>query len=268
MDWTTVFGLLGGIAIVAYGLVESKSANAFLNTHGLILVLGGTLFATLINTPWSLLRDALKAAVFLFKKPKGLTSGEAVKIVTDLAEKARRLGNLSTENDGQGIGDGFLQTAIDACLTSSDEKAAREILIQRVHQLHLRHQEVSNVFRTMGTLFPMFGLVGTLIGIVTVLKNIANPKNVGPAMAVALSTAFFGILFSSLICVPVANKLRLRSLEEETIRDLLAEGILKIFFTTEIPSQIALYLESYRKSKGEMGTLTAAIPPAAAVRGT
>ncbi len=249
MDWATIVGFAGGIGVVLYGLIETQSIRAFLNLHGFILVIGGAMAATLVSTPWDIFADSMRALVFLFKKPRGLTSEAAIKMVVDLAEKSRRLGNLSIENDGQGVGDGFLQMAIDVCLTSSDQKAARETLVQKIHQVHLRHQEISNVYRTLGTLAPMFGLVGTLIGIVTVLKNIANPKNVGPAMAVALSTAFFGILMASLICVPVANKLRLRSLGEEMVKEILAEGILKIFFTGEIPSQIARYLDSYRKSQ-------------------
>ena len=147
--------------------------------------------------------------------------------------------------------------AIDACLTTSDEKLAREILSQKIRQIRARHTEASNIFRTASILFPMFGLVGTLIGIVTVLKNISNPKNVGSAMAVALSTAFFGILAANLVCVPVAGKLRLRSLEEAMVKEIVAEGVLKIFFTSEIPTQITMYLESFLRAKFDSGELSA-----------
>ncbi|MBI2070994.1 MAG: MotA/TolQ/ExbB proton channel family protein [Elusimicrobia bacterium] len=252
MDWTTLIGLISGIAVVVYGLLETQSAHAFLNIHGLILVVGGTIAATFINTPFSLIGDALRSLRFLFLKPKGVAPSEAIRTIVSLAEKARRMGNLSIENDGQGVGDGFLQASIDVCLATSDEKLSREILSLRVRQAKSRHTEVANVFRTMSILFPMFGLVGTLIGIVTVLKNISNPKNVGPAMAVALSTAFFGILLANMVCVPVAGKLRLRAIEEALSQEIFIEGVLKIFFSPMIPSQIGLYLESYMagRSKG------------------
>lgn len=245
MDWMTVFGFLAGIIVVCYGLFESQSWQAFFNIHGMVLVVGGTFAATLITTPGVLFFEALRAAGGLLFKPKSIRPVEAIKVVTDLAEKARRMGNLAIENDGQGVGDGFLQFAIDACLATSDQKLAREILSQKIRQLHIRHTETANVFRTMSVLFPMFGLIGTIIGIVTVLQNISNPKNVGPAMGVALSTAFFGILFSNLLCVPVAGKLRFRSGDEVMIKELIAEGVLKIFFSGEIPSQIGMYLESF-----------------------
>lgn len=252
MDWTTIIGALLGVGIVGYGVIESRSWAAFLNIHGFILVMGGTFAAILINTPLALFKEAFKAAFMLFSKRKGLPIEAAIKIIVGLAEKARRSGNMAIESDGRDVGDdGFLQMAIDACLTTSDEKLAREILSQKLRQIKNRHTETANVFRTMSILFPMFGLVGTLIGIVTVLKNISNPKNVGSAMAVALSTAFFGILLANLVCVPIAGKLRLRSLEEALEKEILAEGILKIFFTSEIPTQISLYLESFMRTRLE-----------------
>ena len=258
MDLTTFGGFLVGILAIGYGLVSTQSLSAFLNFHGFVLVIGGTLAATLVNTPWALFRDAAKALRFVFFKPRGILAAEAILLVTQLAEKARKSGNLAIENDGQGVGDGFLQISIDACLTTSDEKLAREILGQKLRQIKARHLEITNVYRTMTILFPMFGLVGTLIGIVTVLKNISNPKNVGPAMAVALSTAFFGILMAYMFCVPVSGKLRLRSIEEEASKEIMAEGVLKIFFTGQIPSQIGLYLEAYSRQKTDETVLGAA----------
>lgn len=251
MDWATLFGVVTGVAVIAYGVVESQSLSAFLNLHGAVLVVGGTLAAVFINTPGHLIGEAFRAGFSLFMSPGGLAPQAVIKLITDLAEKARRMGNLAIENDGQGVGDGFLQTAIDACLTASDEKLAREILTQKIRQTYLRHTEIANVYRTMAVLFPMFGLVGTIMGIVTVLQHISNPKNVGSAMSVALSTAFFGILLSNLVCVPVAGKLRYRTGRETMIKEIIAEGVLRIFFTAEIPSQIGLYLESYIRKTGE-----------------
>jgi len=232
------------------------------------LVVGGCLAATLIGTPGGLFFEAIRAAFGLFFKPRSIATSEAIKVVTDLAEKARRVGNLAIENDGQGVGDGFLQLAIDACLATSDEKMAREIVSQKIRQIHIRHTETANVFRTMSVLFPMFGLIGTIIGIVTVLQNISNPKNVGPAMGVALSTAFFGILFSNLVCLPVAVKLRFRSGDELLIKELIAEGVLKIFFSAQIPSQIGMYLESFVRAKAEKRAEETAAAPQGAARPT
>lgn len=260
-----MFGFLLGGGVILYGLFESQSFYAFLNLHGFILVMGGTVAAILINTPGPLFLDTLRSLRFVFLKPRGISPAEAMRLVTQLAEKARKSGNISIENDGQGIGDGFLQAVIDACLTTSDEKLTREILGQKLRQIKGRHVEVVNVFRTMSVLFPMFGLIGTLIGIVTVLKNISNPKNVGPAMAVALSTAFFGILMANMVCVPVAGKLRLRSLEEEIAKEVMIEGVLKIFFTSQVPSQIGLFMEAYshqRLSEGGAGVAAGVAEPA------
>ncbi|MFC1522176.1 motility protein A [Elusimicrobiota bacterium] len=258
MDWTTIFGFILGFGVVAYGLFETKAFTAFLNLHGIILVIGGTVGATFINTSSELLFDAVKAVKFLFVRKKGLSPEEVIAIIERLAGKARRLGNLAIESDGKDAADPFLQESIDTCLTASDEKLARDILVQKVKQAKSRHNEVINVFRTMAILFPMFGLIGTLIGIVTVLRNITDPKNVGTAMAVALSTAFFGILFANMVCVPIAGKLRIRNNDEALIKEIICEGILRIFFTGEIPSQIKLYLETYKRRKLDIGGVSAA----------
>lgn len=171
---------------------------------------------------------------------------EVLPIINRLAFKARQLGVLSIEDEAKNISDdGFLSRAIDVSLTTNDETLSRLTLEKEVARIRSRHLEIGNVFRTMGLLGPMFGLLGTLIGIISVLRNISNPESVGPAMAVAISSAFYGILLSNLICVPAAGKLRSRSMEELLSKEIIVEGLMDIFFSDRIPTMIEMRLLSY-----------------------
>lgn len=263
MDWSTLIGFLLGGGIIGYSIYESKNFSAFFNLHGFVLVVGGTVAAILVNSPPSLLRSSLVAAFRSLFRPISLTPDEAITKIIQLAQKARRLGNMSIQDDARDFGDGFLQSAIDICLSTSDSNLARATLEQKLEQMRARHREISNVFRTMSILFPMFGLLGTLIGIVQVLRNITDPKSLGPSMAVALSTAFLGILMANFFCVPIAGKMRLRSLEESLVREILTEGILAVLFTSQIPSQVSMYLESYVAKRQETAAAGAAAGAAA-----
>jgi chemotaxis protein MotA len=248
----TVVGLLGGLGVIAWGLLDGQTLNSFLNLHGLLIVFGGTFFAVMINSSPAEFRDALKAG-FLLLKPHALPPPEkSVGVLVRLAQKARRDGALSLKDEPTALGDGFLARAVQVSLASPDQKTAYDILSKEVNMIQARHREVGNLYRTMGLLAPMFGLLGTLIGIVSVLKNMSDPGSVGPAMSLALSTAFFGILFANLVCVPVAGKLRARSLAEAQAKELVIEGVLAIVFSSEMPLFIQTRLQAFVRDRLEL----------------
>jgi chemotaxis protein MotA len=114
----------------------------------------------------------------------------------------------------------------------------------------------------MAAFSPTFGLIGTVVGIVGVLKNISNPESLGPAMAMALSASFYGIFLANMVFLPLAGKLRTRSIHEIVAKQILAEGLLAIFFTDEASSLIEMRLVSYLQKRQE----SSAKAPAPAAR--
>jgi chemotaxis protein MotA len=126
----------------------------------------------------------------------------------------------------------------------NDPELVKSILEGEINTSFDRHNEVINVFRTAAILAPMFGLLGTLIGIVSVLKQISNPETVGGAMAVAMTTAFYGISLANMFCVPVAGKLRIRNLEELRAKSMVADGVVMMMRGT-IPLVIERKLQAY-----------------------
>ena len=246
MDFMTLLGFVGGVILLMVSITREGALGVFMNPHGLTIVLGGTLFATMINSSFRETIAFVKAGVSLFLKPKSIAPDQVIFQVVRLAGIARRSGVMAIQEEEKDIGDdGFFEHAIEVVLTANDEKVARVILEKEINQIRLRHREVGNIFRTAGLLSPMFGLLGTLIGIISVLKNISEPTSVGPAMAVAISSAFYGILMANLVFVPGAGKLRTRSLEEILYKEIVTEGMINIVFTAKIPIVIEMQLLSY-----------------------
>jgi chemotaxis protein MotA len=245
----TLAGFLGAVVLLTYGIWHEGAMGAFANSHGIILVIGGTLCATMINSSVHDMLNAFKAGFSLLGKPKYIPPDQVLPLVSRLATKARQAGKMALESEKRSVADdGFLERVIDIAMTTNDETLARLTLEEEVVQIKRRHQEVGNVFRTAGLLGPMFGLLGTLIGIISVLRNISDPESVGPAMAVAISSAFYGILLANLFCVPAAGKLRSRSLEELLSKEILLEGLMDIFFSDRIPTMIEMRLVGYLKA--------------------
>jgi len=121
------------------------------------------------------------------------------------------------------------------------------MLETQIRQMRILRQEDANFMRTMGTLSPMFGLLGTLLGMVQVMETVSTPTKVGPAMALALSSAFVGIAMANIVCVPLAGQMRLRAMKETKLLEMILEGVLDI--AAGKPSALVeLHLDSYAQS--------------------
>lgn len=230
MDLTTFAALVAFVAAIGGAAYTGDLPAVFLNWHGLGIVLGGTAIAMLLNTPLRYLLGALTSAGRLFGGGDGdyRDPSRVVKVVVALAERAQanRMGALQ-EADGAAVG-GYLRHAAQLALEYNDPEKVARVLDNEIDRNFDRQNEVVNVFRTAGILAPMFGLLGTLVGIVQVLRLIASPDQVGPAMAVAVTTAFYGIFTANAFCIPVAGKLRVRYREELLAKSIVNDGIVSI----------------------------------------
>ena len=145
---------------------------------------------------------------------------------------------------------GFLKRAITVAMTSGQSNETRNILEDEVRRKRLLRQEDSNFYRTMGVISPMFGLVGTLFGIIQTLSNLSDPSKIGMSMAVAITSALYGITLSNMVFVPVANKIRINAMKETMILQLIVEGVIDIM-SGKPPHLIDMHLKGYL----EAGTL-------------
>ena len=249
MDIMTIVGFILGAAVMVWGAFSSGVADKILNSHGIIIVLGGTLAATLINTSYVRFAAGLKALIDIFSTPKIPTVEVAVRTLVGMAETAQKQGGImALSNTDPAFAGGFLKRAVGVAMTSAESRETRDILEEEIRRRRLDVQEDSNLYRTAGVLSPMFGLIGTLFGIIQTLSNISDPTAIGRSMAVAITSALFGIGFSNMFCVPVANKIRLRAMEETLILQLILEGVMDIM-AGKTPHLVEIHLRGYQAAE-------------------
>jgi len=252
MDFLTLIGLLGCIAMLTLSMVSGNLMRPFLNLHGFTIVVAGTLLATTTHCSRSELAAVARAFGSLFVAPKHKTPEELIPVLVSISRRARERGMRAIENAGAEVDDGgFMTRALDIAIACGEHAAALVALEREINSVRSRHREVVNIIRTMGTLSPMFGLLGTLLGIVGVLSNLTDIAKVGPAMAVAISSAFYGIGFSNMLCLPAAGKLRSRSLAEMLAREVTMVGVLDIVYKQRAPMVLEMVLQSYLQHRRE-----------------
>jgi chemotaxis protein MotA len=246
----TIVGFLLGGAVMGWGIFSSGIADKLMDLHGIIIVLGGTLAATVINTSFRRFVTGLKAFFDIFGNPKTPSVDAAVRMLVSMAETAQKQGGImALANTDPAFAGGFLKRAVGVAMISAESRETRAILEEEIRRRRLDIQEDSNFYRTAGVLSPMFGLIGTLFGIIQTLSNISDPTMIGRSMAVAISSAFFGIALSNLIFVPVANKVRLRAVEETLVLQMILEGVIDIM-SGKTPHLVDMHLRGYQLLEG------------------
>ncbi|MBI4351868.1 MAG: MotA/TolQ/ExbB proton channel family protein [Elusimicrobia bacterium] len=244
MDLSTIAGLLAFGLLVFGGVATRQLSASLLNLHGVFVVLGGCFVAMLINTPLRYLVKALTELKTLMLTDENADMRKVIPVLTGLAEQCRLKGLSAFKDADPRIVGGFLSRASLAALEYGDYNFVRQVMEQEINQAADETNEVANVYRTMSVLLPMFGLLGTLIGIIGVLKDLSNPENVGPAMGVAITSAFYGILLSNMFCVPIAGKIRARIWLDVKMKSMVLDGVLEIM-KGSIPIVVERRLQSY-----------------------
>ena len=244
MDLMTLLGAFFGIGAVYYVLNEGGMVRILLNLEAIVLIFGGTLGSVMISYPWSALRWVPSAILKILFPPRRAGTILLIQALVQLSEKARRGGLESLQSEISRLPHPFLLDGVQMLLDGLDPEVIREKCERDIMVTRQRHQQVSGIFRSAGTFAPIFGLLGTLIGVVQVLRNITNPQMMGASMAIAMTASFYGIFSANFLFLPIAGKLDFYSEEEMLARELIAKGILSIH-EGEIPWLISRRLETY-----------------------
>jgi chemotaxis protein MotA len=227
MDLATILGIVSAFGLVIIAIVMGGGIGLFINIPSLMIVVGGTLGATMINYP---LKDMLKA-VSIVKNAFFASNSAPEDIVSqfvDFGGKARREGILALEADVKNIKDEFLGKGLQLSVDGLEPQAIENIMDTEVDYLRDRHSLGAEIFSTMGTFAPALGMIGTLIGLVQMLQAMDDPSSIGPAMAVALLTTFYGSVMANLVYMPLAGKLRTRSKEETLTKEMIIQGVISL----------------------------------------
>lgn len=228
MDIATLIGTIGAVVLVVISIMMNDTITTFIHMPSLLLVGGGTVMAILISFP---LTKALRIAGVIKKTLFTKHADPVTNVMTlvRLAEVARRDGILSLENHlAEGDYDDFMVRGLRMAIDGQDPQVIQAAMEQEVETLMERHGVGKAILDTGGKYAPAFGMIGTVMGLIIMLGNMDDPAKLGPGMAVALITTFYGSIFANLVFLPLADKLALRSTEEVSQRVLIIRGVMSI----------------------------------------
>jgi len=226
-DRSVAIGVGMALFLIALAILAGGKALNFIDPISLLMVLGGTCGATLASYSFYDLRHCWHALRNTFEVPN-FHPIERISYMLSLAQVAKRHGLLSLEREAQETSDPFLRLAMELAVDSQQHQDVRRILETEMRIANDRSLRAVQVLEALGNFAPAMGLIGTLIGLIQMLGSLSDPSSVGPAMALALITTFYGALFSNVVFLPLAGRLRNRTEEANVVKFITIEGILSI----------------------------------------
>lgn len=247
MELGSAIGLVAGLIMVIGGILLGGPLGPFLDLASFIVVVGGAIAASLIATS---LTDVLGVAnvvknAFLGPKPDFI---KLIERIIDMAKKARREGLLAVDKEVNKIEHPYLKSGMEMVVDGTEPELIRQVMETELSYMQMRHSNGQNLLNTLGTYAPAFGMIGTLMGLIAMLQNLDDPAAIGPGMAVALITTFYGALFANLIFLPLATKLGKHNDEETLEMEMIIEGVLAIQYG-EHPNTITRKLLNFLPPK-------------------
>lgn len=251
MDLATIIGIVGGIALIFIGIVTGDAGFAALKNFGdfvsIVITLGGTMTGMLTSNTIPDYINGLKSFTLAMKTSK-VNEGETIKKIIDLSNVARKEGLLALEEAAGDLEDQFMKKGVLLIVDGTDPDLVRAILETELSCVETRHKKIITFWNNMAAMGPAWGMIGTLIGLVNMLKNLEDSSTIGPNMAVALLTTLYGSMLANWIATPVANKLSVNNEIEIMLKEVMIEGLLSIQ-AGENPRVIEEKLKSFLSPK-------------------
>jgi chemotaxis protein MotA len=227
MDLGILFGFIGTWILVIWSILAGGDLILFYDVPSVILVLGGSFTLMFFCIPVKTLKRLMKVSIKAFF-PTQMSVEKLIESLVSYAEIARRDGILSLENTTKEIDDQFIVRGIQMAVDGTDPELIEQIMTTELDNIAERHDAAKAMFDTMGKYAPAMGMVGTLIGLVIMLKNMADPSMIGPGMAVAILTTLYGALIANCIAGPISDRLSRRSGEEVLYKTIIIKGVMAI----------------------------------------
>ena len=225
MDIASLIGLIGTLGMIAGAMVSSGGIGAFVDTPSMLIVFGGTFFAVMYRSTLPTFLSSFGTLVKVFM-PGVKKHDELITRITELAGIARKDGMMALE--GQEVPDKFFEKGLQMLVDGADESKLTEQLNREVKSMKTRHEDSTGVFQAWVDLAPAMGMIGTLIGLVAMLGNMADPKAIGPAMAVALLTTLYGAFIANVLFLPMRTVLENYTSAEIVYRGMVITGLQNI----------------------------------------
>jgi chemotaxis protein MotA len=232
LDLASIVGLVLCLVVVIFGILVGQSGLSvlmnFVDIPSIFITIGGALCCVLIMSPGikGFLVNLKSFTLVLKVLPSN--EEETIRTIIDLSNVARKEGLLALEEAANGIDDEFLKKGVLLIVDGTDPELVRSILETELSCIESRHSTTIGFWDSLGAMGPAWGMIGTLIGLVNMLKKLDDPASIGPNMAVALITTFYGALIANWICIPVVTKLKANNAQEIMIKEVMVEGLLSI----------------------------------------
>lgn len=260
MDIATLIGLLAALALMVFGMTFDSASGSFIfgnvvsfiDIPSILITFGGAFMATLAANSLQGFLSGFKSITLTFKGSAFNTQ----KVITDIIELsnvARKEGLLALEETAANIDNAFLKKGLLLVVDGTEPELVRSIMESEMINVDIRHKGNINFWNGLGAAGPAWGMIGTLIGLINMLKSLEDVSTVGPSMAVALVTTFYGSLLANWICTPVSSKLGANNDAEMHAMEITIEGILSIQ-AGENPRVIEEKLKSFLAPKDRAAT--------------
>ncbi|MBB6452138.1 chemotaxis protein MotA [Salirhabdus euzebyi] len=229
-DILTPIGIFIGLTMVLFGIYTNGGLGgvaSFVDVASILVVLGGLCAAIIVNFSIKELKLTLKVFKEAFRKSENDLKS-LIDLFVTLSEKARREGLLALENEIEEVEDPFIKKGVLLAIDGIEPEVINDIMSAEIAAIEERHQKGRAIIQKAGEYAPAWGMIGTLIGLVLMLENLTNPETIGPSMAVALITTFYGTLLANLVFLPIASKLENRTDEEIFLKQIVIEGVIGV----------------------------------------
>lgn len=235
MDIMSILGFIMAVALVVFGMVFDSEAmrmvfsnlKAFIDIPSIAITVGGTIGVMMISFPAEAFKKIGKHLKIIVK-PYKYDPEQSIGQIVELATEARMKGLLSLEDKLNEIDEPFLHNSLLLVVDSVDSEKVRQVMDTELDQLDERHALDRGFYEKAASYAPAFGMIGTLVGLILMLGNMADVDALAKGMAVALITTLYGSLLANIVCLPIASKLKARHDEEFLCKQLVMEGVLAI----------------------------------------
>ncbi|MCL2020965.1 MAG: flagellar motor protein [Betaproteobacteria bacterium] len=228
MDKLSVIGLIIGIGAILLGQVlEGGHIASLAQPAALVIVLGGTLGAVLLQTPFVYFRRGLGMLVWVFRPPK-IDYQKLIERIVQWSFYSRREGLLALENFANQTNDPFEKKALQLLVDGIDAERLRDILDASYRTQDMEYRQAARIWEAAGGYSPTIGILGAVMGLIHVMENLSDPSKLGAGIAVAFVATIYGVGLANLVYLPVFNKLKVHIVRLMRAREVLVEGLLGI----------------------------------------
>lgn len=228
MDFLSIFGLvLAFVAITGSQYIDGGDLSVLLNGPAIIIVLGGTVGAVMLQTPIKEFKRAFSILKWVIKPPK-LIFSDAIRKIIRWSNQTRKLGLMALEESLEKEHDGFAKKGLNILSQGSDALTLRRVMEVELELLELRELKAARVFESMGGYSPTIGIIGAVLGLIDVMKNLTVPSELGAGIAVAFVATIYGVGLANLIFLPVSNKLKNVIFKRSQYREMILEGLISV----------------------------------------